>query len=184
MIDQLKSIIGKRGGIARNNLFEASIFPPPAINFSVLRDVPILCESTSLPGRQITSFEYPLFSFRQDVKVPNGYLNADLDVTFLMTNDFSIKELFEVWSDFVIDNRSYTINYVRDYCGTVRIQSLNQKKEKNYEVILLNAWPITLNPIDLDNQTTDDYIRFQVTFTFEDFETVFFGNTPNEIFQP
>jgi hypothetical protein len=176
-IDDLKSVIGARGGLARNNLFEVFLFPPQSLlDFQLLVDVPLLCESVSIPGRQITSFEYPLHSFRQDVKVPNGYLNADIDLTFLLTNDFQIKKLIESWSDLVVDKQSYSVNYLRDYCGNINIRSLDQRGSNTYETTLFNAWPITINPIELENQNTNDYTRFQVTFTFEDF-----GNNNNNL---
>jgi len=168
MIDDLKSAIGKGGGLAFNNRFNIRMFAPGNV-IGNLRDVSLLCESTSIPGRQITSFEYPLFVYRHEVKVPNGYMNEDIEVSLLLTNDFSIKKAMEDWSDLVIDKQSYTLNYLDKYAGTVVLTSLNQRDERNFRVTLYNAWPITINSMELNNTSTNDYLRLPVTFTYEDF---------------
>jgi len=171
MIDQLKSEISRRGGLARPNRFKVIISPPSGT--SIAETLSLLCESTSIPGRQITSFEYPLFVYRHQVKVPNGYLNEDINMNFILTNDHIANRFFQEWSSLVMNRNSYTINYTQQYAGTIEMISLDETDLNVQSVKLYNAWPLSINSIEMNHSSTDDYMRLPVTITYEDFEINF-----------
>lgn len=61
-IDALKAIAGFTGGFARPNRFRINVTPPNVNDYSPLltRDgLDLLCESTSMPGRQVDTLVYP-----------------------------------------------------------------------------------------------------------------------------
>ena len=168
MIDQLKAEISNRRGLARPNRFRVIITPPAATTIGNV--LSLLCESTSIPGRQITSFEYPLHTYRQQIKVPNGYLNEDITMSFLLTNDHVAMNFFQEWSSLVLNRQSYSIPYLQDYAGTIEMLALDETNTSTLSVKLYNAWPVSINSIELNNSSSDDYIRVPVTITYEDFQ--------------
>ena len=79
-INNLKSIIGKRG-ISKSNRFEVDFtglkrFANFGLDTSDIRDLESLLISTTIPGRQLTTFGYDLF--RHTTEMPTGYVNEAL----------------------------------------------------------------------------------------------------------
>ena len=105
-IDSLKSVISKRGGVAFQNRFKIEITPPTKVSGDT-RDFTILCESCTLPSRQILTADYQ--SIRQNQKIANGYINDEVTFNFILTNDYIVRKLFDQWSGLVIN-----FNVVRD----------------------------------------------------------------------
>ena len=103
-IDKLKSIIAKKGGLAKANRFNVMFTPPSGSllnlnlqgaiasaisgNFSAKnlvndpRDISLLCDSVSIPGKQISTLDVQ--TVKQLVKVPYGYLTDDVSLSFLL----------------------------------------------------------------------------------------------------
>jgi len=167
-IETLKSLVSKAGGYARSNRFSLSIGPSRASN-SVLNEAStFFCESVSIPGKDITTFEYSFNAMRNTVKYANGYTFPDVTCTFNLTNDYRVKKFFDSWLKLIVAN-DYTIRYASDYERSVVITQLNQQNEQVYQVELLNAFPTSLSSIDLSNSTTDDISKFSVTLTYIDY---------------
>lgn len=169
-ITDLKSSISRRHGFAHQNRFFVHVTPPRTVLLSKqydTRDFNILCENCTLPGRQITTLEYQLL--RQPIKVPNGYINEEVVFSFLLTNDFYIKKIFDLWSTAVINFDNYRANYLEDYKGTIQIYQLDKLENKIYGVELVNAFPTSLNGIPLDNNSENTVQRFAVSIAYEDF---------------
>jgi hypothetical protein len=167
-IEEFKSSITRRGGVAHENRFAVYMTPPRSVTSgSDLKDVTILCESCSLPGRQILTADYQ--SVKQAVKIPYGFLNEDVTFTFLLTNDYYIKDLFDKWSDSIIGYSNYRVAYLEDYTTDVTIVQLDKDNDPIYKVILHNAYPVTFNPITLDNNAENTVQKFTVTLTYENF---------------
>lgn len=189
-INDIKSAIGKHGGVAHPNRFAVYMHPPQAslLNLDVQgalinaisgtfkasnlindpRDMALLCESCNFPGRQITTLDYQ--SIRQSIKMPYGYFNDEVTFTFLLTNDFYIKKIFEKWAGSVIDFDKYRVRYQNEYTTDVVIQQLNKENLPIYGVRLKKAYPITMNSIPLDNTAENAIQKMTVTMAFEDFE--------------
>ena len=145
-IEDLKATISKKGGLARGNRFNV-IFTPPkqsllnlnpetiissAIsgNFSARnlindpRDINVLCTSVALPGRQISTLDYQ--AEKQTIKIPYGELHDDVTCTFLLTNDYYMKTVFDSWVGSIVDMDQYAVAYKRDITTDVIIQQLDE----------------------------------------------------------
>ena len=192
-IDAFKSTIGRRSGLARQNRFAIFMTPPQQTllnldlqnaaanllsgSFSLgslvndPRDIALLCNSCQLPGRQIQTLEKQFLDFRQNIKVPTGYFNEDVNFEFHLTNDYYIKKIFDRWSSTIIDPETYALKYDSEYKTDVTIQQLNEQNIPVYGVKLKNAYPVTVNSVDLNNESSDTTQKLSVTMTFEDFET-------------
>ena len=190
-IDSLKAVFAKRDGLARANRFAIFMNPPTQsiLNFDAQgliasaasgnfdankfvndpRDIAILCESCSFPGRQITTIEYPQQGFRQSVKYTNGYINEDISFTFHLTGDYYIKKMFDAWSNVCLDPVTYTVPYDEDYKTDVVIQQLNEQNIPVYGVKLRNAFPVSIQGIELSNASSDTTQKLTVTIAYDDY---------------
>lgn len=192
-IDAFKSTVGRRSGLSRQNRFAIFMTPPQQTllnldlqnaasnllsgNFSLgslvndPRDIALLCNSCQLPGRQIQTLEKQFLDFRQSIKVPTGYFNEDINFEFHLTNDYYIKKIFDRWTNTIIDQDTYHLKYDSEYKTDVTIQQLNEQNIPVYGVKLKNAYPVTVNSVDLNMESSDTTQKLNVTMTFEDFET-------------
>jgi hypothetical protein len=195
-IDKIKSVLSKKGGIAPTNRFNVFFTPPGAItllrspdknnvvggllsqvgnavtgNFDKRnlvpdpRDISILCESVTLPGRSLSTMDYQGAS--QSVKVPYTYIDADVEMTFILTNDYYMRVMFDNWISSIFDTDLYRAGYKNDYAVDVVIQQLNQKNVPVYGVKLENAYPIDMAAINLSNAEESGVQKITVTFAYD-----------------
>jgi len=140
------------GGSVRN------LIPDP-------RDISLLCESVSLPGRSISTLDYQ--GSAQSLKIPYTYIDSDVEMVFLLTNDYYMKTMFDDWLSSIFDTELYRAGYKKDYSTDIVIQQLNQKNIPVYGVKLENAYPININSIALDNTSENAVQKVSVTFAYD-----------------
>jgi hypothetical protein len=185
-IDKLISTIGKRGGLAKQNRFQVIFTPPQGGLLSGAgiigaltsggglkslindpRDISMLCENVTLPGRQIATLDY--IAEKQSVKVPYSFINEDVTCTFLLTNDYYMKTMFDGWLEQVFDDQKYNAKFKKDFTSDVVIQQLNNKDVPIYGVRLENAFPTTVAGITLDNNSESAVQKLTVTFSYDNY---------------
>ena len=185
-VDNFKSLISKRGGLAPANRY-AVYMPLPLISFDPQeiiakafgqgadtganffndpRDVSILCDQVTMPGRQITTTD--LQNNMLNVKLPYGYMNDDVTMSFHITNDHYAKKLFENWMGKIIDKNKLTLKYRSSYATDIIIQQLDQRDVPIYTCTLKNAYPVTVSAYDLSNASENTTQKLSVTFAYED----------------
>lgn len=189
-IDDLKSSIKSHGGLVMQNRFNV-IFNPPTqallntnprnlVNSFLAggglksfindpRDLSLLAVSTSIPGRQLQTGEHQ--TFREQKKYITNFIDEDVSMEFLITQDFYMKTIFDNWQKLAFDTNNYTVNYKKEYVADVIIQQID--KEKNlplYGIKLINAFPVTIGALTLNNESADTVQRFSVTFAYDRFE--------------
>ena len=188
-IENLKSTIAKKGGLAPSNRFNV-IFAPPAVSLlnlnveniigSVIsgnfnagnllndpRDISILCKSVTLPGRTLSTFEHD--HDRQQNKYPYTFIDEDVTMTFHLTNDYYMRNMLEQWQSGIFNTESYVTGFKNDYSVDVIIQQLNQKNIPVYGVKLEKAYPISYGSITLDNSSENAVNEMSVTFAYNKF---------------
>jgi hypothetical protein len=188
-IENLKSTISKKGGLAPSNRFNV-IFAPPAVSLlnlnveniigSVIsgnfnagnllndpRDISILCKSVTLPGRTLSTFEHD--HDRQQNKYPYTFIDEDVTMTFHLTNDYYMRNMLEQWQSGIFNTESYVTGFKNDYSVDVIIQQLNQKNIPVYGVKLEKAYPISYESITLDNSSENAVNEMSVTFAYNKF---------------
>ena len=189
-IDTLKSVIGKKGGLAPGNRFNV-IFAPPAVSllnlnpenivgsiisggFSIAnlindpRDISILCTKATLPGRTVSTFDHQ--DTVQQNKYPQTFIDEEVSMTFRLTNDYYIKNMFETWMSGIFDTESYRVGFKKDYSVDVVIQQLNQKNIPVYGVKMEKCFPTNLSSVELDNTASDTMQEVTVTWAYDKFK--------------
>lgn len=195
-IDNLKATISKKGGVAFANRFQVFFQPPGAVTLKNLlnsdpkslvgdlaknaisggspkniipdpRDISILCESVNLPGRQISTIDYQ--ADRQTIKIPYGVINEDVTMSFILTNDYYMKQLFDKWMSGIFDVENYRVGYKKDFVTDVVIQQLNKNNVPIYSVRLEDAFPVTMQSIQLDSNSENTIQKLNVTLSYENY---------------
>ena len=170
-IDEFKATVGKRGGFARSNRWSVIIVPPTQA-FSTTdeaRDLNLLCDECSLPGRQIQTFEHSYYG--KEIKVAENYINEDVSFTFHLTSDFFIKSIFDRWSNLIINRESFKLHYASVYKRDVAIYQHDTNNRVVYAVKLIDAFPISVQSISLGG-ASDETQKVTVDFTYKEFVEV------------
>ena len=195
-IDQFKSLVSNKGGMARPNLFRIKF---PSLPGATSEEINILCKDVQLPGRQIMTNERRIGL--QLEKVPYGYAVNDVSVTFHVLNDYGIKEYFETWQNLAVNQQTKEIGYQSDYARDIEIeqfrkvtklpdnvrsgfisdvdivnQFFNVGDQLNdlvvYKCKLIDAFPSTMNAIQLNNDL-DGITELNIQLSYTNWETPF-----------
>ena len=188
-VDRFKSVVNKRGGLAPANRF-AVYMPLPLISFDPQkliakafgkgnsaagglksffndpRDISMLCDSVTLPGRQISTNE--VYNNMLGVKMPYNYINDEVSMTFHVTNDHFMKEFFDNWVDRIFDRGTMTMSYKSDYAVDILIEQLDQKDIPVYACSLKNAFPVSVTSYEISNASDNTFQKVTVNFAYED----------------
>lgn len=198
-VDQLKSTIAQRGGLARPNNFLVEL--PPLAGVSS-REMNILCRSAALPGKQILTHDRRIgMEFE---KIAYGYAVDDVSMTFLVMNDYGVRNYFDTWRKLILDEDGQTVNYKSEYQRRVVIHQLANSipslfasasinvgpisagisagigiplggrldiTTSVYTVELINAFPTTVGEITFNNEQ-DSFVEMTVQFSYTNWKTV------------
>ena len=173
-VDDFKSLVSNKGGIARANLFSVTLPGLPGIATS--EEMNLLCKDVVLPGRQVTTRERTIGLTTR--KMAYGYLIDDVTMTFHVLNDYGVKEYFEAWQNLAVDQNTYEIGYKKDYSFDVKINQIKKgtgtsvtatnqlsNDEIIYSCVLEEAFPTTMNAIQLNNEL-DGILELNVQLSY------------------
>ena len=161
-IQDLQSAIKRHAGLSRDNRFRVIISNP--IDGEDGQDLSLLCESCTLPGRQINTTDFSVW--RNENKIPTGYTDEDVTCVFYLTNDYYVNNLFDKWLLKIINPDTYLANYTNTFAKTILLQQLNEADQPVYQVTLPYAWPVGVNSIELDNSSENSVQKLTVVFTY------------------
>lgn len=177
-IENLKSAIIRKGGMARNNLFMVKL---PSLANIESRELNVLCKSATMPGKQIATVEKQI-GIRIE-KVAYAAMFDEVQLTFYMLNDFGLKKYFDAWMDLIIDSETNTVGYKKDYAKYIEIASVDPRvisnsiagyplinqnldtQRTNYSIKLHSAFPTTANAIELTSEP-DGLIEYNVMLSY------------------
>ena len=124
-IDQLKSLVTQRRGMAVPTLFKVEL---PGLGQFNTGELNLLCSNVNMPGRQIMTADREIGGVM--TKVANNHAHADVNLTFRVLNDYLIKQYFETWQGMAVDQGTsgseVGLRYASNYAHPVRIQQLQK----------------------------------------------------------
>lgn len=151
--------------LARPSRFDVNIpIPITLIPYvSTSRNLTYRCESTNLPGRQLATMEQK--SYGPVESYPYATTFNDIDLTFLVDADMNQKIFFDAWMNYINPLYNNNYRYKGDYSTTLRVNQYDQTNELTYSVDLFEAFPVSINQMDLD-WSADGVHKLTVTFNY------------------
>jgi len=167
-VDQLLSQFNLSGGVAKANRYSITFDGNDGNKINVM------CDSVSWPGRQIVTNDY--MTTMKAVKRPYAFMNEDVNISFLLTNDWYTWNFLKTWQSSVINNidqatGAYTINLKSKYVKQVVINHLNEQDQVTKSVKLTDAYPTSLNGMELSNASENTVMRCTAAFSYENWSS-------------
>jgi hypothetical protein len=164
-VDVLKSVISKRNGIAKLNRFMVEL-PRISGTTITLDETAVLCKTASIPGKGIATHDRSIMMENQ--KIGYGYIVQEVAMTFLLLNDYGMRDYFDKWMNSIVNQETNEVSYKTEYQRNVKIHQLRDpveakrdvsafrlieinRRNKIYSIELEDAFPISINSIDFSN---------------------------------
>jgi hypothetical protein len=145
-------------------------------NPSVSRYLALQCESAELPGRTLETADARIYG--PSFKVPYRMQYTDTNLTFLCTNEFYERKLFERWMDSIIpsdtNNARFPKSNATRYLTNIRIIQYDDFVRQIYAVELMDAFPVGIAPQPL-SWAEEGFHRLSVSFSYQKYRTIFEG---------
>lgn len=137
-VEQFKSKISQSRGLARTNLFGIQLaFPNEEISPDALN---VLCKSTEIPGRTITTSERMIGGLPRSVATGSSFNN--IQMSFHLTNIYEVKKFFDMWQNKIVSSEPpFTVGYYDNYTAKMSVMQL--RKGESFNVFSFQS------PIDL-----------------------------------
>lgn len=151
--------------LARTNRFDVSIPVPLTLipYVSSAKDLRYRCESANLPGKTFATTEQKTYGPVE--KYPYLATFNDMDLTFIVDDDMNQKVFFDAWMSYINPMYNYNMRYKSDYSTVITINQYNVNNELSYSINLYDAYPISMNQMDLD-WSGDGYHKLSITFAY------------------
>lgn len=136
---------------------------------NISRKLSLRCESAELPGKTIATTDRKVYGPIE--KQPYLTTFNDLTFTFIVSDDMSEKRLFDAWMNLINPKTTFNLNYKSDYVTNVTINQYNVKNDLSYSATLIDAFPVSVNQLDLDWSNETSHHKLAVTFAYYTWET-------------
>jgi hypothetical protein len=160
-----------KSDLAKNSLFEVFIYGGPTAIFGAKYPTGLnyRCENANLPGKTIATMDQKIYGPIE--KFPYLTTYNDIDLTFIVDGDMQQKYFFEDWLYYINPTNNYNFKYKKSYAGEILIKQFQSDKKRSYAVTLSEAYPISINQMDLD-WSSESYHKLTVTFAYTDWNRV------------
>lgn len=159
-----------KGGGARSNRFEVVVnFPAFAGGSDEIRKTAFLAQSTNMPGSTLGAIEQP---FRGRVlKLAGDRTYEEWTCTFVNDTDFALHDAFERWHDAINAYNSNTGFISPDeYLSSAAVYQLDNQDNRIKDKTMKLAWPLSIGPIELAQDSNNTIETFEVTFVYSDID--------------
>ena len=159
--------------LARPSKFEVRITTPPVLlSFTEqAKLVSMFCESTNLPGMTIPTRAYRIYGPAYQRPVTADFGGDGITMVFNVDADMKIKKFFDAWMSNIVNPLTYNVNYSATYTTKkIDIIQLNNNDQEAYSVSLIDAFPRSMNLLDLSSSSTNQTHKLTVTFAYRKWE--------------
>ena len=169
-IDQFKA---QMTSFARPNLFEVTIFSPPAKNVigKIGGRLKFSCYQATIPGMSILTTEKD--EGYRSVAYQKTY--EDVTLGFYVHGDMKEIKVFQDWMQLMINPENNHIGYYDDYKSTIEIRNLDRQQKKVLTTTLIDAYPKSIDALTLDADSNDEIMKVNVGFTYRNYKQEFGG---------
>ena len=145
-------------------------------NPSITRYLSLQCDTAELPGKTLQTADIKIYG--PTFKIPYQKQYNDISLSFICTNDFYERKLFDLWIDAIMPSDTNNLRFPKDestrYMTDIQILQYDEFIKQIYSVKLRDAFPIGLAAQPL-SWGDDGYHRLTVQFAYQKYEPIYEG---------
>lgn len=155
-------------GLSRTNRFEVIITAPTGFDDSgeYSRRVSLFCETASFPLLNVTTKQHRIYGPAYQRPITSEYGGEGIPLTFHVDRKMDIKVYFDNWIQNIVNRDTYNVAYQSEYAGEVEIYQLDEQNNYTYGIKLLEAFPRSLNVMELNSGAQNQTHRLTVLFAY------------------
>lgn len=146
-------------------------------NPSLSRYLALQCESAELPGKTLLTNDVRVYG--PGFKVPYQTQYEEINLTFICTNEFYERKLFDRWLECIMPTDTNNLRFPKNdesrYMTNIKIIQYDDFIKKIYSIELVDAFPVGIAPQTL-NWADDGFHRVSVRFAYQKYKTIYEGN--------
>jgi len=142
-------------------------------NPTISRYLALQCESAELPGKNFVTEDVKIYG--PTFKVPYQVQYAETTLTFICTNDFFERKLFERWMTAIMPTDTNNFRYPKGqnskYMTDITIKQYNEDVTQIFATKLIDAFPISIAAQQL-SWGDDNFHRLAIQFAYYRYEPI------------
>jgi len=149
---------------------------PVGSNSTISRYLALQCETAELPGRTLMTQEAKVYG--PTYKVPYQSQYNEMTLTFLCTNEFWERKLFDRWIEAINPSDTNNLRYPKGpqtYMTPIKVIQYDDFIKQIYAVELVDAFPIGISAQQL-SWSEDGFHRLSVQFAYQKYKPVYTGS--------
>lgn len=128
------------------------------------RSLQFVCRATDVPGFQMDTQSVTTNGI--DFKVATGINREQIAFSFQLSEDAYEAQLLHNWRSLIINEETRKLGYYDDYVVDIQIDMLDINDKSVFTTYILDAWPTTVNSVQLNRLSTDMANTVETSWTF------------------
>ena len=181
-------------GLAENNKFEMLIAAPPVlanVGTSLFGLVNMMCEISNFPPLNLMVRTMNLYGPAHQRPISIDYGGDGIAASFYLDREMNVKRFFDIWMQSIVNASTDNVSYQNDYITNIVIRQLSDGRgglqntatfnprgvteEATYAVQLEEAFPRSMNLVDLNTGSQNQISRLTVVFAFRKWKYETYG---------
>lgn len=158
---------------AINNALGSGSGAGRSANPTMTRYLALQCESAELPGKNLVTDDVKIYG--PTFKVPYQTLYAETTLTFICTNDFYERKLFERWMEAIMPTDTNNLRFPKGenskYMTEITVKQYNDDVTQIFGVKLIDAFPTSIAAQQL-SWGDDNFHRLSIQFAYQRYEAL------------
>jgi hypothetical protein len=146
-------------------------------NRSLIRYLSLQCEAAELPGKTIITENAKVYG--PIFRVPYQTQFTETNLTFLCTNEFYERKLFEKWMDCIMpldtNNLRFPKDYESRYLTNIKIIQYDEFIRQIFAIELVDAFPIGISSQPV-SWSEEGFHRITIQFAYQKYKVLYQGN--------
>jgi len=136
----------------------------------------VSCESCIMPGKTIATQEIKFHGPVYEMPYEESFA-GDMEAVFKLSGDYYERNKFQQWQDMIINPKTHNLGYLDSYSKDIEITQLDLKDNPIMRIVLEDAYPKTIGPIQFGDEQTNQVNKQPISFSYRKWRI----KTPDEV---
>lgn len=145
-------------------------------NAAISRYLALQCENAELPGRSLQTADVKIYG--PVFKVPYQTQYTETSLTFLCTNEFYERKLFDRWMEAIMPSDTNNLRFPKGentrYMTNIKVIQYDDFIKQIYAIEMIDAFPISIASQPL-SWSEEGFHRLTIQFAYQKYRVVYQG---------